>query len=125
MKSRGMGHSNQVREFIISSHGIDLLPVAVGPDGVLTGSARLNLESTQRADALSLRLELERRARQIERKRRALDAQIETMRGAYAAEEEEERALIQERTTRAAKLLELSERSSRQRSAPRAERKRS
>ena len=40
VKSRGMGHSNQVREFIISDRGIDLVPVAIGPSGVLTGSAR-------------------------------------------------------------------------------------
>src|ERR1700748_2223843 len=40
MKSRGMKHSNQVREFVITDHGLDLFDVYLGPEGVLTGSAR-------------------------------------------------------------------------------------
>src|SRR6476469_10179680 len=40
MKSRGMKHSNQVREFIITNDGLDLVDVYLSPDGVLTGSAR-------------------------------------------------------------------------------------
>src|SRR5262245_36967624 len=48
IKSRGMGHSNQVREFVIGSHGIDLIPVEIGPTGVLTGSARASRENERR-----------------------------------------------------------------------------
>lgn len=40
LKSRGMKHSNQIREFLLTDHGIELLDVYTGPDGVLTGSAR-------------------------------------------------------------------------------------
>jgi circadian clock protein KaiC len=40
MKSRGMSHSNQVREFLISSRGIELIDIYIGPSGILVGSAR-------------------------------------------------------------------------------------
>ncbi len=74
IKSRGMGHSNQVREFVITSSGLDLIPVAVGPQGVLTGSARL------------------RQQRALERKRRTVEAQIEAMRDEILVEETEVKA---------------------------------
>ena len=45
LKSRGMAHSNQIREFILTDHGIELLDVYVGPEGVLTGSSRLSQEA--------------------------------------------------------------------------------
>src|SRR6201999_192346 len=76
VKSRGMGHSNQVREFLITSNGIDLVPVAIGPNGVLTGSARLNQEALLRAEALQQDQDIERRQRDLERRKRTLDAQI-------------------------------------------------
>jgi circadian clock protein KaiC len=82
VKSRGMGHSNQVREFVITSRGIEVLPITVGASGVLTGSARAN--------------EAERKQRQLDRKRRAMDAQIEAMRMQLAAEEEESQAMSDE-----------------------------
>jgi circadian clock protein KaiC len=50
IKSRGMDHSNQIREFRLSEKGIDLLDVYVGPEGVLTGSARLSQESKDNAE---------------------------------------------------------------------------
>jgi circadian clock protein KaiC len=78
VKSRGMGHSNKVREFVISSNGVDLVPVAVGPAGVLTGSAR----------AYASR-EIERRERQLDRKGLMLGQQIESMKAELAAEVED------------------------------------
>jgi circadian clock protein KaiC len=89
VKSRGMGHSNQVREFLITNAGINLVPVAIGPSGVLTGSARLNQEALQRAEALQQEQEIERRERDLLRRKRALDAQIETLRLDYLAAEED------------------------------------
>ncbi|MEO8699352.1 MAG: ATPase domain-containing protein [Kofleriaceae bacterium] len=91
VKSCGMGHSNQVREFVISSQGIELVPVSVGAAGVLTGSARIHLDAEHRARAAARELELEHRKRQLERKRSVLEAQIEVMRGDLASEEEEAR----------------------------------
>ncbi len=52
LKSRGMDHSNQIREFILTDHGIELLDVYVGPEGVLTGSARLSQEAKNDAEQL-------------------------------------------------------------------------
>ncbi len=96
VKSRGMGHSNEVREFIISSTGIDLVPVAVGPTGVLTGSARRSLESEQLASTRAMELELDRRERHLERRRKVLAAQVEALHAEHAATEEETRAEILE-----------------------------
>jgi len=104
VKSRGMGHSNQVREFLISSEGIDLIPVVVGPQGVLTGSARVNQESETKALALQQTQEAERRRRALERKKRAIEAQIEAMRAELAADEDEVQAADSESNERASRL---------------------
>ncbi|HSR96115.1 MAG TPA: hypothetical protein VLM79_03545, partial [Kofleriaceae bacterium] len=96
VKSRGMGHSNQVREFLISSRGISLLPVRVGTRGVLVGSARAADESQQRVEAQARKQEVERRQRQLERRRAAMEAQIEAMRMALVAEEDEGRTFDHE-----------------------------
>ncbi len=100
VKSRGMGHSNQVREFVITGNGIEVLPVAVGPQGVLTGSGRIQQESDERAGARAAQLEHDRRTRHLERMRAALDAQIEALRAEYASEEDEAHALIAETSER-------------------------
>ena len=76
IKSRGMKHSNQIREFVISSRGIDLLDVYVGPDGVLTGSLRASQEAREKATALAREQDQLRRRRDLERRRAALQAQI-------------------------------------------------
>jgi circadian clock protein KaiC len=114
-----MGHSNQVREFLITSHGVDLVPVAVGPAGVLTGSARLNQESEQRAQALARQHEIERKQRQLARKSKALESQIEAMRAELAAEVDETRAAVTESEERARRLVEAQARISMTRSATR------
>ena len=106
VKSRGMGHSNQVREFLITSHGVDLVPVAVGPDGVLTGSARVHLEMEQRAQAIARQHEIERKQRALLRKSKSLDHQIESMRAELAAEEEEQRSVAAELHERELRLAD-------------------
>ncbi len=93
VKSRGMGHSNQVREFFIRSDGISLVPVVVGPEGVVTGAARVSVESRAR-DAAKLDLQLRAsRRRVLERKREMMDAQIELMRAQLSAEEKDSQEL--------------------------------
>ncbi|MGY3450361.1 circadian clock protein KaiC [Bradyrhizobium sp. USDA 4353] len=89
LKSRGMAHSNQVREFLMSGDGISLREVYVGPEGVLTGSARVAQEVRDRADRLLRSQEMQRRTREIERRRREIAAQIETLKAQLASEEGE------------------------------------
>jgi circadian clock protein KaiC len=89
LKSRGMAHSNQVREFLITDRGIDLVDVYTGAEGVLTGSARLAQEARERAAALLRVQEIQRKQRELERKRQAVEAQITALRCGLAAEEEE------------------------------------
>jgi len=115
VKSRGMGHSNQVREFLITSHGVDLIPVAVGPHGVLTGSARIHQELEQRAAKLTRQHEIERKQRALIRKSKLLDNQIEAMRAELAAEQEEHRSVSDELEARDASMLEARERLARDR----------
>ncbi|BAM87717.1 circadian clock protein kinase KaiC [Bradyrhizobium oligotrophicum S58] len=89
LKSRGMAHSNQVREFLMSANGISLREVYVGPDGVLTGSARVAQEARDRVDGLLRTQDMERRTRENERRRRDLAAQIEALKAQLANEESE------------------------------------
>ena len=89
MKSRGMSHSNQVREFVISNEGLALLDVYLGPDGVLTGSARearqLDLET-----GIALREHaLGRKDREIDRKRAVLEAKISGLKEEFESVQEE------------------------------------
>lgn len=79
IKSRGMAHSNQIREFIITSTGIQLVDVYVGPEGVLTGSLRAAQESRERTAALLREQEMQRRQRELDGRRAALAAQIEAL----------------------------------------------
>jgi circadian clock protein KaiC len=100
LKSRGMAHSNQVREFILSSDGIKLRDAYVGPEGVLTGSARLAQEAKDQAAALIREKEMERRTRELERKRRETAAQIEILQAQLANEEAEIELLNREGVAR-------------------------
>lgn len=86
LRSRGMAHSNQVREFLISEKGIRLIAPYVGEGGVLTGSARLQQEARDRAAGLAARQELETETLGLERKREALEARIAAMRAEFDAE---------------------------------------
>ncbi|MDY6984112.1 MAG: ATPase domain-containing protein, partial [Pseudomonadota bacterium] len=89
LKSRGMSHSNQLREFLLTNDGIELLDVYVGPEGVLTGSMRLTQEAREHAEALAKQQELESRQRERERRREALEARIAALRMEFEAEEQE------------------------------------
>jgi circadian clock protein KaiC len=100
LKSRGMAHSNPVREFILSSEGIKLRAAYVGPDGVVTGSARLAWEAKDKAAALARAQDMERRSRELERKRRETAAQIEILQAQLASEEAEVDLLNREGSAR-------------------------
>lgn len=104
LKSRGMAHSNQVREFLMTPDGIRLREVYIGPDGILTGSARLAQEARDTAAAAERELEMLRRARQLDRRRREINAQIEQLREQLDSEEKEVALLDNEGRQRDGKL---------------------
>ncbi len=104
LKSRGMAHSNQVREFVITSHGIDLVEVYAGPEGVLTGSARVQQEHREREAALQRRREVDRLERELERKRAALEQQVAALRAQFDAESAELSRGIEQRRSIEARL---------------------
>jgi circadian clock protein KaiC len=86
IKSRGMAHSNQVREFLITNQGAALVDVAVGDHGVITGSAR-RLHQAQRALAASRRqTSLEQQRLALERRRTEVEAQISALRAQLSDE---------------------------------------
>jgi circadian clock protein KaiC len=95
LKSRGMAHSNQIREFVLSDTGVDLVPVVVGPEGVLTGSARIAAESEERAALEGLTQESAELARALERRRESVEAQVSALQADFGAEESLTRRLIE------------------------------
>lgn len=95
LKSRGMSHSNQIREFKLTDNGIDLLDVYVGPEGVLTGTARLAQELKNDEAQLLRHQDIERKQFGLELKRAAMDAQIVVLQSEFKAEESETLKLIE------------------------------
>jgi circadian clock protein KaiC len=87
LKSRGMPHSNQVREFVFSNKGVALINVYMAGDRVLTGTARVAKAAQEAVAGELLSQDQDRRLRGLERRRAAVDAQI----AALNAEEEERR----------------------------------
>jgi circadian clock protein KaiC len=79
LKSRGMSHPNQMREFVLTNKGIDLVDVYAGPGQVFTGSARLTQEAKDRAQALANQQASEQRKRELQQEQSNLQAQVETI----------------------------------------------
>ena len=105
LKSRGMAHSNQVREFILSDDGIQLRDVYIGLSGVLTGSSRDNQEAKDLAEALDCQQQIEMRQRDIERKKLAIEAQILALNTQFEAEKDDLIRLISKEKQRSDTLL--------------------
>jgi circadian clock protein KaiC len=89
LKSRGMAHSTQVREFLLTDEGVDLVDVCVSAGGVMVGSARRDYESRQVEEALRQKEEAAHKRSQLERRRRDMEAQIESLRRQFEEEERE------------------------------------
>ena len=113
LKSRGMAHSNQIREFLLTDKGVDLIDVYVGPSGVLTGSARMSQETQERGIELAHQQEIERRKENVETKRKALEAQIASLRAQFQAEEQELKKLTEEEKMRQRSTSQLREKMAR------------
>ena len=90
LKSRGMANSNQIREFILTDHGVELREVYIGTRGVLTGSARIAQEALETAEVLTRKHAIELKIREIVRKRKAIEARISTLRSDFESEESED-----------------------------------
>jgi circadian clock protein KaiC len=85
-KSRGMAHSNQVREYVLTDHGIELTDVYLGPHGVLTGAARSTQEAKERSDGVDREEDCEQRRVNLEHQRRSMEAQVAALRREFAEE---------------------------------------
>ncbi len=104
LKSRGMAHSNQAREFLMTGNGIELADVYLGTAGVVAGTARLVQEAADKAGTSARLQEIKRHRRDIERKREAAEARIMAMRAESAAEMSEAEALIEQEERLEARL---------------------
>jgi len=89
MKSRGMHHSNQVREFVMTNDGLDLVDVYLGPEGVLVGSAREAQTMLEETGQVLLTHAISRKDRELLRKRKVLEAKIESLKTEFESTEEE------------------------------------
>jgi len=104
LKSRGMAHSNQIREFLLTDNGIILQDVYVGMEGVLTGSARVAQEAKDSSDMLMHKQQVEQKKLLLERKRKNLKAQIASLQAEFEADEAESLKLIGIEETRIANI---------------------
>ena len=87
LKARGMAHSNQIREFLLTNNGVQLVDVYVGPSGLLTGSARIAQDLRERALENERKQQLQRKHGELKQKREQLEAQIARMRAEFELEE--------------------------------------
>jgi circadian clock protein KaiC len=101
-----MAHSNQIQEFLLTNQGIGLIDIYTGSGEVLTGSARAAQEAEEKASELACRREADRRFREQECKRNALEAKIAALRAEFDAESEELHFMAEEEQKRQAVLVE-------------------
>ncbi len=100
LKSRGMAHSNQVREFRLTDTGIQLREVYVGPGAVLTGSARVMQEAKDKMQAVSERQSIARRRRELEQEQALAQAQLQALQLKTTSLDEEIHTLQREEQSR-------------------------
>jgi circadian clock protein KaiC len=100
LKSRGMAHSNQLREFVITSKGIKLIPPYIGQGGVLTGSSRINQEAKEKSAAVQRHFEILQKEQEVSRKRLALEAQVSSLQAELVAVDREAEIILRENKER-------------------------
>jgi circadian clock protein KaiC len=105
VKSRGMAHSNQMREFLLTDHGVDLRDVYIGPSGLLlAGGAREALEAQEKAQALVRGQDTEGKKRRLESRRQAMEAQVAVLQAEFEVEQAEVARTVGQDQTRAGVL---------------------
>jgi len=117
VKSRGMDHSNQLREYRLTDHGVDVLNVYSGPGGVLTGTARAAQEARDRAEVEKRQLQIEAAKRKTERNIRVREAQIAALQAQNDAEAEEMRRSVETKTERLQAVKAIGDKIAKMRSA--------
>jgi circadian clock protein KaiC len=103
LKARGIAHSNQIREFLLTDHGVELREIYLGEAGLLTGSGRVTQEAKDASEAMLARQDIERKQLLLQRKRVVLDAQISALRLELETEEQESQQLIAQETLKIVK----------------------
>lgn len=106
LKSRGMAHSNQIREFLLTDHGVELRDVYVGASGVLTGSARLTQEAQDQAVQTLRKQEIERRQLELKSSHKALEAHIAALRTEFAMKKTESLRITGQEQAQGAQLAQ-------------------
>jgi circadian clock protein KaiC len=86
LKARGIAHSNQIREFLMTSHGIELIDAYVGSEGVLMGSARSSQLAREKATDLERQQGYARKQRELRRKQELYEARLQALKGQYESE---------------------------------------
>ena len=86
LKARGIGHSNQVREFLLTDHGIELIDAYVGSEGVLMGSARAAQTAREAAQAIERAESRQRQQRELQRRQQLYEAQLISLKCQYESE---------------------------------------
>lgn len=105
LKSRGMDHSNQIREFLLTGRGMKLRDVYVGPGGVLTGSARVAREAEEREEEVRRKSESGKRELVARASVRSIEAKIAALKAEQDSVESELAEMIQESANRRKILL--------------------
>jgi circadian clock protein KaiC len=100
LKSRGMAHSNQIREFLLTDRGIDLLDVPLSSGELLMGSARVAMEREWMEEERQGRVEIDRKKRLFELKRREMAAKVASIEAGFLAEAEEFKEYLRTETSR-------------------------
>lgn len=106
LKSRGMKHSHQVREFRLTDTGVQLVDVYRGVGGVMAGTARTIQESQEKAEALVRRQAIERKQHEIERKRQIMEVKIQALQAEFETQKEEIEQMIQQEKLREKTLIQ-------------------
>ena len=106
MKSRGMSHSRQMKEMYFTGNGLKLQNVYQGPEGVLTGAARIGQEKYEKLKEARNVIEIDKNRKKIERKKSLLEASIEALKHEYEEELEALHAAIEEAEEQNSKIKE-------------------
>jgi circadian clock protein KaiC len=111
VKSRGTAHSNQVRELILSSDGVDLADVYQFGTEVLMGTARVHkemeasrAEQAERAERERRQRDLARQIEQAESRIREANSELQRLQDQLALEEEANTRADEEAATQRADI---------------------